>query len=109
MNQQDSAANVIPVSSKKNNSYDELMHSIYCVLGTYSNVHRGSGYNSMLTTHLYEQAREIVLDYLNLNKRKFTVIFCTPARAGALIQKINSSDYKILSSSDFGLMLGVRA
>jgi hypothetical protein len=35
----------------------------------------GSGHFSMVTTHLFEQAREIVLEYLGLSKRKYIVIF----------------------------------
>jgi len=32
----------------------------------------------MTTTHLFEQARDIVLGYLGLNMERYTVIFCTP-------------------------------
>lgn len=42
--------------------------------------HCGSGHFSVVTTHLYEQARRIVLDYLNLNN-SYIVIFTTPRSA----------------------------
>jgi len=61
----------------KNKTYQpfvELERSVHAALETYSNVHRGSGHNSMVTTHLFEQARDIVLEYLGLNKRKYKVI-----------------------------------
>ena len=46
------------------NSYTELEQGVYSALETYSNVHRGSGQFSVVSTHLLEQARAIVLDYL---------------------------------------------
>jgi selenocysteine lyase/cysteine desulfurase len=58
-----------------NNPFEELERGVYAALETYSNVHRGSGHFSMVTTHLFEQAREIVLEYLGLSKRKYIVIF----------------------------------
>jgi selenocysteine lyase/cysteine desulfurase len=83
----------------------ELETGIQAALETYSNVHRGSGHNSLVTTQLYEQARDIVLEYLGLSKAKYTIIFCTPRRADLLKAK----SYQILSSEDIGLPLGIRA
>jgi selenocysteine lyase/cysteine desulfurase len=88
---------------------EELELSVHVALETYSNVHRGSGYNSMVSTLLYGQAREIILEYLGLNKRKFTVIFCTPRRAEVLKSQIKPQNCKSLSSHDLGLPIGVRA
>jgi selenocysteine lyase/cysteine desulfurase len=90
-------------------SITELKRSIHAVLETYSNVHRGSGHNSMVTTHLYEQARDIVLDYLSLDKRKYVVIFCTPRRAEILTSKLKAGTWHSISSRDVGLSLGVKA
>ncbi len=67
-----------------NTTITELEQAVYTALETYSNVHRGSGHFSMVSTHLYEQARRIVLEYLGLNKNDYTVIFCSPRRAGTL-------------------------
>jgi len=39
----------------------ELERGVHAALETYSNVHRGSGHNSMVTTHLFELGRDIVL------------------------------------------------
>ncbi len=77
-------------------------------LETYSNVHRGSGHNSLVTTQLYEQVRDIVLEYLRLNKEKYTVVFCTPRRAERLKACLKPQSYQVLSSQDIGLPLGVR-
>ncbi len=96
----------------KNKTYQpfvELERSVHAALETYSNVHRGSGHNSMVTTHLFEQARDIVLEYLGLNKRKYKVIFCSPLGASKLTAKLDTESYRILSCIDFGLPLGVRA
>jgi selenocysteine lyase/cysteine desulfurase len=86
-----------------------LESGVYAALETYSNVHRGSGHNSQVTTHLYEQAREIVLNYLGLDKRKYIVIFCTPHRAALLGPQIVSGRFQTISSADIGLSLGVAA
>ncbi len=86
-----------------------LERGVHVALETYSNVHRGSGHNSQVTTNLYEQAREIVLDYLGLDINRHTVIFCTPRRAEMLQAQIKATSYQILSSEDIGLPLGVRA
>jgi selenocysteine lyase/cysteine desulfurase len=61
----------------------------------------------MVTTHLYEQAREIVLEYLGLNKRDYIVIFSTARRARALKVQLDPIKYKCVSSHEFGLSLGV--
>ena len=90
-------------------AFRELERGVYAALETYSNVHRGSGHNSMVSTHLYEQARDIVLEYLKLNKSKYIVIFCTPSRLAALTAQLKPGSYRSLSSQDIGLSLGIRA
>ncbi len=65
-----------------NQLFGDLEQSVVVALETYSNVHRGSGHNSIVSTHLYEQAREIVLQYLGLNSRRYAVVFCTPVERG---------------------------
>jgi len=47
--------------NKNAEAFTELERGVQAALETYSNVHRGSGHNSLVTTHLYEQARDIVL------------------------------------------------
>ena len=90
-------------------AFAELERGVHAALETYSNVHRGSGHNSMVSTHLYEQARDIVLEYLGLNKDKYVVIFCTPRRAELLKAQLKPGSYQSVSSQDIGLPLGVRA
>jgi selenocysteine lyase/cysteine desulfurase len=87
----------------------ELERGVYAALETYSNVHRGSGHYSMVSTHLYEQAREIVLEYLGLDKRSYLVIFCTPRGAAILGKQLQPGSYQMVSCTDIGLSLGVRA
>jgi len=98
-----------PGNNKKIDGYAALEHGVFAALERYSNVHRGSGHNSMVSTHLYDQAGDIVLEYLGLKKAVYTVIFCTPARANALMAQMESKSYQCLSSLDIGLSLGVRA
>lgn len=87
----------------------DLERGVHAALETYANVHRGSGHNSIVSTHLYEQAREIVLEYLGLSKGRYVVIFCTPSREAALKALLKSDDYLSVSSRDTGLPLCIRA
>ena len=87
----------------------ELERGVHAALETYSNVHRGSGHNSIVSTYLYEKARDIVLEYLGLSKGRYAVIFCTPSREAALKALLKPNDYVSVSSRDTGLPLGIRA
>lgn len=97
------------LSPRHTDVFKELEQGIYAALETYSNVHRGSGYNSMVTTHLYEQAREIVLEYLGLNKTNYLVIFGSDSRSEKLKSKLKPEDYQCISSREIGLPLGIVA
>ncbi|MFX1255265.1 MAG: aminotransferase class V-fold PLP-dependent enzyme [Promethearchaeota archaeon] len=88
-------------------AFTELEKGVYAALETYSNVHRGTGHNSIITTVLFERARDIVLEYLNLDKDKFMVVFCSPLRSRILKALLNP--VKIVSSQAIGLPLGIRA
>lgn len=87
----------------------ELESRIYTALKTYSNVHRGSGHFSLITTGLFDHARDIVLAHLGLDRKRHVVIFCTPRRAALLKAMIKKGPCHVLSSEDLGLPLGVRA
>jgi selenocysteine lyase/cysteine desulfurase len=89
--------------------FSDLGIGVRSALETYSNVHRGSGHFSLATTHLYERARDIVLDYLELKKGKYIVIFCSPGYADLLRKKLKTDSFKIVSSKEIGLPIGVRA
>ena len=45
----------------------------------YSSVHRGTGFKSMLSTRLYDQARDIVLEFIAADLEASCVIFCKNA------------------------------
>ncbi len=90
-------------------TFGELERGVHAALETYSNVHRGSGHSSIVSTHLFEQARDIVLEHLGLKKGKSLVVFCTPRRAEALQSELAPGSYRVVSSADVGLPLGVRA
>lgn len=92
-----------------NDHFHELEKSIYPALVTYSNVHRGSGHFSAVTTLLYEEARKIVLEYLHLSEKKYIVLFCSPLRAADLSRTLRSGSYSMVSSAETGLDIGVRA
>jgi hypothetical protein len=67
----------------------------------------------MVSTHLFERARDIVLEYLGLkgglvHTDKYVVIFCSP-RTELLKAQLGPASYQIVSSQAIGLPLGVRA
>ena len=93
----------------KMDAFADLERGVFAALETYSNVHRGSGYNSLVSTHLFEQARTIVLEYLGLTNSKYVVIFCSPGGAEALRAKLKPENYQSISSHEIGMPLGVRA
>jgi selenocysteine lyase/cysteine desulfurase len=97
------------VKNESNNGsvQQNLLNKLHHVLETYANVHRGSGFNSTVTTALYEKARESVIRYLGVEKSKFTVIFCSPWRAKKIAAMLNPESYIRLKDSEFGLSLGV--
>ena len=65
-------------------SFPKLEEAAYLALQMYSNVHRGAGHNSLVSTRLFDQSRDVVLDYLGLPGRDFEVIFANPQRAKVL-------------------------
>jgi selenocysteine lyase/cysteine desulfurase len=99
----------ITSDNQKSKSFSELEEGLFEVLENYSNVHRGSGHNSKVTTKLYESARDTILDYLNLKKDKNVVIFCTPRRAEMIVRGMDPGRYKIVSSHEIGFPIGIRA
>jgi selenocysteine lyase/cysteine desulfurase len=90
-------------------AFSALEQSVHAALETYSNVHRGDGHHSVVSTHLFEQARDIVLEYLGLKKCRFMVVFCTPARAATLMAQLKPKSYQRVSSREIGLPLGIVA
>ena len=88
-------------------AFDMLEKALYIALETYSNVHRGTGHNSMVTTALYEHAREIMLDFLELNRKKYIIVFCSPLRLSIFKTQLKHSDYHVLSSKAFAASLSL--
>ncbi|HNQ82968.1 MAG TPA: hypothetical protein PKM34_04945, partial [Bacteroidales bacterium] len=82
---------------------------IFNALRTYSNVHRGSGYNSMVTTENYEQAKLKVLGFMGLDKKSHKVVFCSPRQSQVITSGMKPGSYQVLSSIDTGLAIGLRA
>ncbi len=90
-------------------AFAELVRGVEAALQTYSNVHRGSGHSSLVSTRLFEQARDVVLEYLGLREDTHVVVFCAPRRAEVLSARLGVGRYRSVSSEDVGLPLGVRA
>ncbi|MFC2117426.1 aminotransferase class V-fold PLP-dependent enzyme [Bacteroidota bacterium] len=109
MKNQHNKQSLVSKDEEMKTAFAELEQGVHAALETYSNVHRGSGHNSMVSTHLFEQARDIVLEYLGLKKSKYVVIFSTPRRVEILTRQLNQEAYQVVSSKDIGLSIGVRA
>jgi serine O-acetyltransferase len=87
----------------------EWFRGVVVVLRRYSNVHRGQGQNSQVSTELFEKAREIVLEYLRLDNHEYTLVFANPLRVEQLQGVLSADSYKTVSSQEFGLALGINA
>jgi selenocysteine lyase/cysteine desulfurase len=90
-------------------AFMELERGIYAALETYSNVHRGSGHNSMVSSHLYEHARDVVLEHMSLDKNKYIVIFSSSKGTDILTSQLKPGSYQCLTSQEIGLPLGITA
>ena len=101
--------NPVPGRDGNDDLFEKFLQGVHPALETYSNVHRGSGHHSIITTHLFEEARKIVLGYLGLKSRRYVVVFCTPHRADRLISQLEPGSYQLVSSKDIGLSMGLRA
>lgn len=59
----------------------------------YSSIHRGTGYKSIKTTELYDRSRERVLEFVNADKNKYTVIYVKNTTEG-----LNKLSYRLIKS-----------
>ena len=90
-------------------TFEKLEEGVRTALETYSNVHRGTGHFSMITTALFERAREIILEHLGLDKKKYLVVFCSAYGSEIIKAQLHFKNYQMVSSRDIGLPLGLRA
>ncbi|UCG42023.1 MAG: aminotransferase class V-fold PLP-dependent enzyme [candidate division WOR-3 bacterium] len=97
-------------AAKPGRAFDDLERSIRAALARYSNVHRGTGHSSIITTALYEVARLVVLEHLGLDPDGHTVVFCSPRRLALLLGHVRKPErVRVVSSRELGLPLGLRA
>jgi selenocysteine lyase/cysteine desulfurase len=52
-----------------------VQDSVNRFLDYYSSVHRGTGFKSQLSTHIYERARQVVMDFVGADPQTHTCIF----------------------------------
>ena len=52
-----------------------VLESLNSFMEWYSNIHRGTGFKSLISTHYFEQAREIVARFFSLDPKDHLVIF----------------------------------
>ena len=90
-------------------AWAELERGVRVALEHYANVHRGTGYNSIVTTALYEKARDIVLERLGFG-RDGVALFMSPWRLHRFLAVLPIGvKYRVISSADVGLPIGLRA
>ncbi len=90
-------------------AFEKLQSAIYTALKTYSNVHRGSGHFSQVSTALFEEARKTVANYFGIDRKKQTVVFCSHAAASVICAHTKPCSYQFIASKDLGLAIGVTA
>ena len=52
-----------------------VLSSLNAFMEWYSNIHRGTGFKSQISTYYFEQARKIVAEFFNVNLEEHLVIF----------------------------------
>ncbi|MGJ0846393.1 aminotransferase class V-fold PLP-dependent enzyme [Tissierella praeacuta] len=55
--------------------FQSVLNEIVDFSNTYSSVHRGTGYKSIISSMIYDEGREIVLNFVGGNKEYHTVVF----------------------------------
>lgn len=77
-------------------SFISVRKAIDNFLDYYSSVHRGTGYKSLLSTHMYERARQVVLNFVGGNEDEHTCIFVknTTEAINTLSRRFPFSDMK---------------
>lgn len=89
-----------------NNALTELERIVHAALETDSNVHRGAGHHSMISTRSYKRAGEIVPKLMGLSGTRCEIIICSPRRAALLGAQLRLGSYTCCSSADLGPPLG---
>jgi selenocysteine lyase/cysteine desulfurase len=90
-------------------AFDELLQRGFTALETYSNVNRGTGQFSNVTTRLYEHARHQVLLYARLSPRRYEAVFCNQTQRERLLCAYRQHVVFQIDAADIGLQLGVGA
>lgn len=73
----------------------EVLDTVNRFMEWYSSVHRGAGFKSQVSTHAYEEAREIVADFVGANRAEHVVIFGKNAT-----EAINKVSWRLNLGSD---------
>lgn len=118
----ETAAAVVPAGEKTRPAYSaseisasaaafaDFRRGVYEALKRYSNVHRGAGQHSQVSTEAFELARHKVLEHLGLNRKDYTVIFVDSRRQERLISLLKpGNDHRAVSLDALGLPFGISA
>jgi selenocysteine lyase/cysteine desulfurase len=102
-------SNFLPDFQLFNDDRQAVAESLFTALLHYSNVHRGNGQFSQVSTALYEHARAVVLKTLGFDAKQHVVIFSSAWHADLLTAQLSAGEYWVISSRSLGLPFGLRA
>ena len=94
---------------KSDVAFQTLFERGYAALRVYSNVHRGTGQFSVVSTELYERAREEILVFAGLSPLKYEAVFLNPSRMAMLEEAYGEKVVFRVQSSELGLQMGIGA
>ncbi|MCF6464474.1 aminotransferase class V-fold PLP-dependent enzyme [Clostridium sp. Cult2] len=77
-----------------------VLHGINNFSPYYSSVHRGTGYKSIVSSHFYDNARNIVMDFVNADPNYYTAIFVKNTT-----EAINKLSYRLMDEIKDGVVL----
>ncbi len=79
-------------------AFKSVVNKTEAFLEWYASVHRGTGFKSLLSTYVYEQCRQKVLDFVGGNRDEHTVIFTGNATCAInkLCQHIRVGDDEVI-------------
>ena len=87
-------------------AWSELQESVRTALKTYSNIHRGTGLYSKVTTELFKEARETFLEYYGFSGTDHYCVIGTSLSTGFLKKHLGQPSREGFSE-DFGLFFDI--
>ncbi|HSH36471.1 aminotransferase class V-fold PLP-dependent enzyme [Schnuerera sp.] len=81
-------------------AFSSVLYGINNFSPYYSSVHRGTGYKSVVSSHFYDNARNIVLDFIKADPNNYTAIFVKNTT-----EAINKLSFRLMDEIKNGIVL----